>query len=416
MTIDLPASKSISNRLLILNAISNSEHSIDNLSNCDDTMVLKKALCSNLKIIDVGRAGTAMRFLTAYLSTSEGEWYLTGDKRMKQRPIDILVDAINNLGGHVEYAEKKGFPPLHIFGKKLRGGAIEVDGQISSQFISALLMIAPTMKNGLSIKIIGKNSSFPYINMTLSLMKEFGINYSFKENVIFVPHCIYTPHPTIVESDWSAASYWFEIMALCRNELIIYLKGLEKHSIQGDSVVASLFNLLGVKSKFIENKLKLEKSGHIVTHFNFDFTNSPDLVQTIAVTCAFLNVPFNLAGLHTLKFKETDRIAALKTELRKFGFDVKSNDKDNLFWNGKKIEKQSNINVKTYNDHRMAMSFAPAIFRTDNFEIENPKVVTKSYPKFWQDFSEVIEYIRELLKTTKSRLATKEKAEFTLCK
>ena len=385
ITVDLPASKSISNRLLILNALSNSPYPIKNLSDCDDTIVLQKILNSNENRFDIGTAGTAMRFLTAYLSTIVGEWHLTGDNRMKQRPISILVEAINNLGGRIEYTENEGFPPLRIFGTALQGGEVEIQGNVSSQYISALLMIAPTMQKGVKIIIKGKISSIPYIYMTLSLMKQFGIDYSWGKNIIYVPACEYIPIQTTVESDWSAASYWFEIVALSKDKHTIFLKGLEKNSIQGDAIISDFFNRLGVKSSFTENGLRLERSGSAVKYFRQDFTNYPDLAQTIAVTCAFLNIPFTLTGLETLKIKETDRITALTTELRKFGFDIKTNNSDNLFWNGTKIEKQSNICLNSYNDHRMVMSFAPAALKTEPFEIDNPDVVLKSYPGFWED-------------------------------
>lgn len=390
INIELPSSKSISNRLLILNALSKNPFPIENLSICDDTQILFKVLNSTENQFDISAAGSAMRFLTAYLSITPGEWLITGNERMKQRPIGILVDAINNIGGRIEYVEKEGYPPLKIFGGELTGEEIELTANVSSQYISALLMIAPKMKNGLTIRLIGKITSEPYIQMTLSLLKIFGVSFIQIDNVIHVYPCEYKPVPIKVESDWSAASYWFEFMALSKGDIEIYLKGLEKNSLQGDSIVAEIFKLFGVQSTFTSEGLQLKKSGTVVKNFSCKFTNNPDLVQTFAVTCAFLDIPFQFTGLQTLRIKETDRIAALLNELRKFGFDVKSNNIDNLFWNGDKITKQSNICVETYNDHRMIMAFAPAILKTTSFEIENRVGVGKSYPGFWEEFDKMV--------------------------
>jgi len=386
VSINLPPSKSISNRLLILNALSNSPNKIENLSDCDDTKVLLQALNSIDNQFDIGASGSAMRFLTAYLSIKSGEWILTGNDRMKQRPIGILVDAIKNLGGRIEYIDKEGFPPLKIFGNKLNGGEIELSGDVSSQYLSALLMIAPTMRKELTIYLKGKITSEPYIRMTLALMKKFGIDFIWKGNKIRITPSDYKPVPAKVESDWSAASYWYEMMALSNSKSVIYLNGLEECSLQGDSIVFDLFKQFGVQSDFTSQGLRLEKRGNILKNFNYDFANNPDLAQTFTVTCAFLDIPFQFTGLHTLKIKETDRISALVNELRKFGFNIKSNNLDNLWWDGSKTEKQSNICVQTYNDHRMAMAFAPAMLKTEPFEIENREVVSKSYPGYWREW------------------------------
>lgn len=386
VSINLPPSKSISNRLLILNALSNSPNKIENLSDCDDTKVLLQALNSIDNQFDIGASGSAMRFLTAYLSIKSGEWILTGNDRMKQRPIGILADAIKNLGGRIEYIDKEGFPPLKIFGNKLNGGEIELSGDVSSQYLSALLMIAPTMRKELTIYLKGKITSEPYIRMTLALMKKFGIDFIWKGNKIRITPSDYKPVPAKVESDWSAASYWYEMMALSNSKSVIYLNGLEECSLQGDSIVFDLFKQFGVQSDFTSQGLRLEKRGNILKNFNYDFANNPDLAQTFAVTCAFLDIPFQFTGLHTLKIKETDRISALVNELRKFGFNIKSNNLDNLWWDGSKTEKQSNICVQTYNDHRMAMAFAPAMLKTEPFEIENREVVSKSYPGYWREW------------------------------
>jgi 3-phosphoshikimate 1-carboxyvinyltransferase len=392
----MTSSKSISNRLLILNALSDSPFLIQNLSECDDTNVLLQILNSNSNKFDVGTAGSSMRFLTAYLSKIVGEWYLTGNIRMKQRPIGILVDAINKLGGHIEYAEKEGFPPLKIFGSALVGGEIELDSDISSQFVSALLMIGPSMQKGLIIKLMGFVTSEPYIQMTLSLMKKFGIKYKWENNVIQVLPCEYHPVPITVEGDWSSSAYWFEIVALSSENSTVLLKGLEQKSIQGDAKVLKLFKYLGVHGNFSSDGLHLEKRGTIVKNFKYDFRNFPDLAQTFAVTCTFLGIPFIFIGLHTLKIKETDRISALVNELRKFGFDIKSNNFDNLYWDGTKIEKHSNIIVETCNDHRKAMSFAPVAKKKKKLVIKNTEIVTKSYPEYWKDLKKIGFKVKEV--------------------
>ncbi|MDR2928966.1 MAG: 3-phosphoshikimate 1-carboxyvinyltransferase [Cytophagaceae bacterium] len=386
LKIDVPASKSISNRLLILNALSYSLYPVKNLSNSDDTRILMSVLNSNSSYFDVGAAGTSMRFLTAYLSKIVGEWTVTGSERMKQRPVRILVDALNQLGGRVEYIENEGFPPLRIFGSALTGGKIELCGDVSSQYISALLMIAPYMKDGLHLHLKGEITSAPYIRLTLALMNDFGVTGIWKGNEIHVPSGEYKAIPAKVEGDWSAASYWYQTVAFSPDRTGIHLKGLERNSHQGDAVVAKLFTQLGVQSKFLQGSdLYLEKVGDEVKCFQHNFTDTPDLAQTFAVTCAFLNIPFHLTGLHTLKIKETDRINALITELKRFGFVTKSNGSDDILWDGEKTVAESAPVINTYNDHRMAMAFAPAALKTASLAINNPMVVTKSYPKFWDD-------------------------------
>ena len=381
----LPASKSISNRLLILNALSYSPYDIKNLSDSDDTRAMLQVFNSNTNHFDIGAAGTTMRFLTAYLAKIVGEWVLTGSERMKQRPIHILVDALNQLGGKIEYLEKKGYPPLKIFGSALEGGELELPGNVSSQYISALLMIGPTMEKGLVLDLKGEITSRPYIHLTLKLMELFGVKCQWDGSIIKVPSALYTPVQTKVESDWSAASYWFEIVALGQPGDSVCLKGLDRYSWQGDSAVAELFKPLGVQSKFTSKGLVVTKEGPLTQRFSHDFSKEPDLAQTFAVTCAFLDIPFNLTGLHTLKIKETDRISALMNELTKFGFLVETNGMDNLFWRGNRGEVQSDIEVQTYKDHRMAMAFAPAVRKTSSFSVADAPVVTKSYPAFWKD-------------------------------
>lgn len=387
--VELPASKSISNRLLILNALSYSPYGIKNLSDSDDTKAMLGVFNSNSNRFDVGAAGTTMRFVTAYLSKIVGEWEITGSSRMKQRPIHILVDALNQLGAKIEYIENKGFPPLRIFGSALEGGELELPGNVSSQYISALLMIAPTMKNGLVLHLKGDITSKPYIHLTLKLMEQFGVKCDWKDDTIRVPASEYKPIQTRVEGDWSAASYWFEMVAFGEPGDSVCLKGLDRYSWQGDATVAELFKQLGAQSKFSKKGLLLTREGAAAKVFKHNFTKEPDLAQTFAVTCAFLNVPFQLTGLHTLKIKETDRISALVAELAKFGFELETNGIDNLVWNGKMKQSDLNIEIHTYKDHRMAMAFAPAALKTSPFVIADHMVVTKSYPGFWTDLESV---------------------------
>jgi len=387
--IDLPASKSISNRALILNALSYSPYEIQNLSDCDDTRVTLQALDSNDTIFDIGAAGTAMRFMTAFLAKTVGEWVITGSERMKQRPIKLLVDALNSLGARIEYVEKEGYPPLRIFGSALIGGDIHLNGSVSSQYISALMMIAPCMLKGLNIILEGKIISVPYIEMTALMMEEFGIRVEFKQNTIHIEPQDYQPIDYIVESDWSAASYWFEILSLVgKGEL--FLNGLLSNSYQGDSEVAILFEQLGVKTTYMSQGVLLTTIETNSTEMEYDFTDQPDLAQTLAVTCCLKEIPFIFTGLQSLKIKETDRVAALMNELRKLGFVLIEPEEGMLEWKGERCEPANNIIIKTYDDHRMAMAFAPAALYYP-ISIEHPEVVSKSYPNFWKDFEKVIQ-------------------------
>ena len=387
--IKLPTSKSISNRVLIINALAYSPYEIENLSDSDDTRVLLKVFNSDQNIFDIGAAGTSMRFLTAYLSKIVGEWILTGSERMKQRPIGTLVEALRNLGANIEYVEKEGYPPLKITGCALQGGEIELEGNISSQYISSLLMIAPSITNGLTIKLTGEIISKPYIKLTLSLMRDFGIVSTWKDDIIIIPEQTYQPIPFRVEGDWSAASYWYEIIALSNNESI-ELVGLQKNSYQGDSVISELFNQLGVKTSFNNDKIQLSKSDQIVEHFTYNFIEQPDLAQTFAVTCCGLKIPFKFTGLQSLRIKETDRIFALIEELGKLGFHLTTNGIDTLEWDGTIIDHTDNqpVVINTYKDHRMAMSIAPLAMKNFSIIIDDPMVVTKSYPSFWNHLSE----------------------------
>ena len=384
-SVKLPASKSICNRALILNALSYSPYDIQNLSDCDDTEVMVKALNSNERDFDIKAAGTAMRFLTAFLSKVVGEWTITGTERMKNRPIKILVDALNALGATIEYMEKEGYPPLRIFGSALQGGEISLAGGVSSQYISALLMIAPLMENGLTLHLEGNIISKPYINLTLQLMAQYGVKAEWNGSTIKVRPQEYNPIPFTVESDWSAASYWYAMMALSRNAEIELL-GLFKNSLQGDSAGAKLFAQLGVGTTFTERGVLLRRNGNSVKKLNYNFVNEPDLAQTFVVACVLMNTPFRFTGLQSLKIKETDRIEALKTELRKLGYLLTDSNDSILEWNGERCEPEEHPVIATYEDHRMAMAFAPAaLVRPEGIEIANPEVVSKSYPHFWED-------------------------------
>ncbi|MDL2277758.1 3-phosphoshikimate 1-carboxyvinyltransferase [Parabacteroides sp. OttesenSCG-928-G07] len=382
----LPASKSISNRVLLLNALSYSPYTIQNLSDSDDTQVMMRALESNERHFDIGAAGTAMRFMTAFLAKIVGEWTLTGTERMKNRPIGILVDALNALGARIEYMEKEGYPPLRIFGSAIQGGEIALNGGVSSQYISALLMIAPLMENGLTLHLEGSIISKPYIQLTLQLMEQFGVKAEWIGQTITVRPQEYTPARFTVESDWSAASYWYEMAALSK-DYVIELQGLHKHSLQGDSAVAKLFTQLGVSTTFTHTGVVLRRNGECPKKVIYDFVNEPDLAQTLVVTCVLKNIPFRFTGLQSLRIKETDRIAALSTELKKLGYVLRDTDAT-LEWRGERCEPELNPVIATYEDHRMAMAFAPVALVYDaGIEIAHPEVVRKSYPGFWEDLT-----------------------------
>ncbi|MEG1563236.1 MAG: 3-phosphoshikimate 1-carboxyvinyltransferase [Bacteroides sp.] len=384
--ISLPASKSISNRALILHALATGEGELRHLSDCDDTRVMIRALDGRTReVIDILAAGTAMRFLTAYLSVTPGSVLLTGTARMQQRPIQLLVDALRNLGACIEYVGQEGYPPLCIQGTELSGHSILLKGNVSSQYISALLMIAPMLKNGLLLEMSGEIVSLPYINLTLQLMQEFGASAAWTtENIIRVAPQPYQRIPFTVESDWSAASYWYQIVALAP-EAEITLTGLFKKSFQGDSRGADLFARLGVATEFTAQGVCLHKTGRCVERLDEDFVDIPDLAQTFVVTCALLQVPFRFTGLQSLKIKETDRIEALTNELRKLGYVLRDEDDRTLLWEGERCVPAFAPVIQTYEDHRMAMAFAPAAFRFPQLSIADPQVVSKSYPAYWDD-------------------------------
>jgi len=363
-TIDLPASKSISNRLLIIQSLCEEDFKIKNLSNSDDTLALKKALTSDAKTIDVGAGGASFRFLTSFLATQEGrEFIITGTARMKERPIKALVEALQNIGAEIEYVEKEGYPPLRIKGSTMKGGEISIDGGVSSQFISALLLIAPTLKNGLNLKIEGKIVSKPYIEMTLKLMHEFGVESSWNRNTIEVKPQKYIAKDFAVESDWSAAAFWFEIASLAE-KCNIKLNGLQQNSIQGDAKASELFESLGVSFIFENNTLILTKNKTIKFPKHINLINSPDMYQPLKCSLFALDLHPEITGLKTLKYKETNRIMAVKNELQKLS---------------------SNKIIETYKDHRMAMGFAPLSLKFGELKIQDAEVVSKSYPDFWED-------------------------------
>lgn len=399
-SIRLPASKSISNRALMLNALSNSACPVENLSCSDDTQVMLKALKSRDTIVNTGAAGTTMRFLTAYFSQCQGDRVITGSERMKNRPIRILAEALRQTGAEINYLEKEGFPPLQITGRKLRGGEIILDGSVSSQYLSALMMVAPVMEKGLTVRLEGNIISRPYINMTLRLMELFGAKAFWEENIIRIVPQTCIARPFRVESDWSAASYWYETAALAEEDSEVELLGLEKNSLQGDSKVAGIFENLGIKTDFLPSGnvrlTRLPADRIHLERFRYNFVNEPDLAQTLAVTCCLSGIPFRFSGLQSLKIKETDRIAALQTELRKLGYPVKSPADGLMEWEGEHCEPEPDPVISTYEDHRMAMAFAPVCLKTGKIRIREPEVVSKSYPGFWNDLENAgYEFIRQ---------------------
>ncbi len=391
-TIELPASKSISNRALIIYALSGGQIVPENLSDCDDTEVIIEALRHMPAEIDIKAAGTAMRFMTAYLSLTPGTHVLTGTERMKHRPIGTLVDALLKLGADIEYVGEQGYPPLRITGSKLQGGDLEMDGSISSQYISALLLIGPMLERGLSLHLTGDIISRPYIDLTLWMMGEFGAHAEWTSaDTITVEPQPYKPRDYFIENDWSAASYWYEMVAMSDDpEATVRLTGLTDGSKQGDSVTRYIFSLLGVKTVFQTKKqgvpqtVTLRRNGRCVPRLEYDFVNSPDLAQTFVVTCLAKGIPFCFKGLATLKIKETDRIEALKRETRKLGFVVESRNDSELLWDGERCEPTGDP-IDTYEDHRMALAFTPFALKRQGLLINNPLVVSKSYPKFWED-------------------------------
>lgn len=384
----LPSSKSICNRTLVISALAGNGGYPDNLSDCDDTQVMIRALDAMPPVIDIMAAGTAMRFLSAYLSVADGKHVITGTPRMRQRPIGVLVDALRQLGADIRYAGTEGYPPLEITGRSLSGGAVELPGNVSSQYISALLMIGPVLKEGLRLQLVGKVISRPYIDLTVRLMKEFGADVEWcSDREIVVRPRPYVAVPYQVESDWSAASYWYEMVALAP-EAVVRLPLLKAGSYQGDSKVAQLFEQLGVHTEFLADGVELTKTDRRAARMEYDFVEQPDLAQTFVVTCVMLGIPFHFYGLQSLKIKETDRILALKTELRKLGFVISDANDSELYWEGERCPADMGAGIDTYDDHRMAMAFAPAAFVMKDLCINHPEVVSKSYPAFWEHLAQ----------------------------
>ena len=365
----------------------------ENLSDCDDTKVIIRALSHRPEVIDIKAAGTAMRFMTAYLSVTEGEHTITGTERMKQRPIGVLVDALRYLGAEIEYAGEKGFPPLRIRGRQLEGGRLEIPGNVSSQYISALLMIAPVLSKGLEMKLTGGIVSRPYIDLTLHLMHQFGVSAEWTDiDSITVKPQPYRQRPYTIENDWTAASYWYEVLALT-DELgaKVVLPGMLDGSRQGDSAVRYIFSLLGIKTAFADREADrltdatLTRHSCMLNRMDYDFTNQPDLAQTLIATCPVLGIPFHFTGLGSLRIKETDRIEAMKTEMEKLGYILHADSGTELSWEGDRCEPAAQPVIDTYEDHRMAMSFAPLAIRLGRIGINHPEVVSKSYPHYWND-------------------------------
>ena len=415
----LPSSKSISNRVLVIRALSalgsgvfcyDSLPELYNISECDDSRVVVKALeqlaaeaekgVSSESSVDIGAAGTAMRFMTALLAVCPGVHTITGTERMRHRPIHLLVEALRHLGADISYAGEEGFPPLRISGKALEGGRVRLAGSVSSQYVSALLMIGPVLRDGLVLELTGKVVSRPYIDMTVAIMSQFGAQVGIADGedgtalVLKVLPGGYRPVAYTVESDWSAASYWYEMVSLATDDRAsVILPGLTCDSLQGDSRVAEYFEPLGVRTEYLfdsEGKPYVRLSRIpvrpqlLVSPYVLNLVNQPDLAQTLVVTCCILGIKFGFTGLENLRIKETDRLTALRTELAKLGFDVEEENGDTLVWNGGRCVSNSKA-IDTYEDHRMAMAFAPVAMRTGSISINDPEVVSKSYPTFWND-------------------------------
>lgn len=386
--IALPASKSISNRALIINALSGGTCSFGNLSDCDDTQALIRALQTPHGTIDIGAAGTAMRFLTAYLATRRGHWLLTGSERMKRRPIGALVDALRQLGADIAYTENDGFPPLAITGKKLHGGALTPHFDESSQFFSALMMVAPYIDGGLTLHLTNRPASMPYIALTAAMMRQSGAGIHMADDEIHIAESRYRPTHFAIENDWSAASYWYELVAIAQTGTCI-LAGLNQNSLQGDSKIAELFAPFGVTTRFDGgNAVVLYQKTDTPARFDHDFGNMPDMAQTFAVLCCARGVPFHFTGLKTLKIKETDRIAALVGALGKCGFILAEPAEGELTWSGTRTTATTEPLIRTHGDHRMAMAFAPLAAKMP-LRIGQPEVVRKSYPRFWEELAKI---------------------------
>jgi 3-phosphoshikimate 1-carboxyvinyltransferase len=392
--IAVTGSKSETNRLLLLKALF-PNITLANTSNSDDSEVMQKALIGNDEIVDIHHAGTAMRFLTAYFAVNEGrEVVMTGSGRMQERPIKILVEALGQLGVEISYEKEEGYPPIRIKGKKVTASKVTLAANVSSQYISALLLVASKLENGLELTLEGEITSIPYIKMTLALLNDLDIQTSFEGNVIKVyPKAEVTSKEMVVESDWSSASYFFSLVALA-DTASITLSSYKENSLQGDSELVSLYKKLGVQTTFQENKMTLVKQENFkYESVNFELNNTPDIAQTIVVTCLGLGIGCHLTGLHTLKIKETDRLEALRIELTKLGANISVTNDSLTLVASENIN--HNIKIGTYNDHRMAMAFAPLALKVPII-IEDAEVVSKSYPDFWNDLKALDFQISEL--------------------
>ncbi|MFD2864196.1 3-phosphoshikimate 1-carboxyvinyltransferase [Mucilaginibacter antarcticus] len=402
--VHLTGSKSECNRALVIEALSGDKVRVENISDAADAVTLSKVLGLTLqtvgyesspitpeldhKIVNIGPAGTAMRFLTAYYTLQDDEVVLTGSERMKQRPIGILVDALRKLGAEISYEENEGYPPIRIKGNIQQAtNSISIKGNISSQYITALLLIAPKLEQGLELHIEGDLTSRPYVEMTLAMLKQAGIEHVWNDNVISIAHQEFKETVLPVEPDWSAASYWYAIAALAE-DADLFLHGLTAYSLQGDSVIAEIMANFGITSQFRDGGVHLKKEAKTITRKNFDLKKCPDLAQTVVVVCAALGHEATFTGLETLKIKETDRVKALQNELAKIGVKlIEDNETYTLDCSGKFIPDR--IFINTYDDHRMAMAFAPLALVVPEIEFEDAPVVEKSYPAFWTDLEKV---------------------------
>ncbi|NOX87117.1 MAG: 3-phosphoshikimate 1-carboxyvinyltransferase [Chlorobi bacterium] len=395
-TCAISGSKSISNRLLIMAFLAGKNVHFKNLSVADDTRLLARSLkqiriCGSSQIpmiIDARNAGTFFRFLTAVLVTQKGLWHLTGSQRMTERPVGHLVDALRELGADIRYCSKEGYPPVNIRGCKLKKGEVDIDASVSSQFISALMLIGPCMSGGLQISLHGKKVSFPYVEMTRRLMNEFGIECRSSAHEITVPYGFYEPREMYVEPDWSSASYWYQMVALS-DEAEIALPGFKKESVQGDRVCAGIFDKLGVETEYRRNGIILRKKENTEGELSLDLSGSPDLVPAVMVTCAAKKIPATFKGVGHLRFKESDRIESLSRELAKMGAKVTATGGTVRMTPGNELPGTGKIVFETYKDHRLAMALAPLVLELGQLTIEDPDVVEKSYPAFWKDIRNI---------------------------
>ncbi len=391
--IPLPSSKSESNRALVIDALTAGENKITNLAEARDTQTMIRLLTVNPAVFDVLDAGTTMRFLTAFATVKNEKKVMTGTARMCERPIGVLVDALRAIGAEIHYLNKEGYPPLAIHGlPEQTSNTVKIRGDVSSQYISAMLMIAPLLPQGLEIELEGKVGSRTYIEMTLELMAQFGIRYTWEENKIKVANQAYQPTAFAVESDWSGASYWFSLLA-CADSGALFLEGLKENSLQGDSAIVEIMSHLGIRSTFENGGILLKKQA-VTGLKNWDFTHCPDLAQTVAVTCAILGQDAVFTGLESLKIKETDRIYALQQELAKFNAELREIEPE-VYQVIPSVTMRNQVQIHTYDDHRMAMAFMPLVTKTDVI-IEDPEVVNKSYPSFWKH-TELLEISTEKL-------------------